>query len=308
MTMDRNPWRFRRLATSAAMVSGIALLASCTNYSETPQMKGNPSTESMSMSEAQGALKPGSAFTNVIAKDYYDTALTRRDNKDWVDADFFSRKSIAASKGEVVLPEDNKRWDIPGQGDMQTRTQMTQQRQRLIAALDNGGRDRFTDLAARSQVNYDCWIERTEANYRAEWHGTCYDKFMSDMADLEVALRPAFHVYFDTNSNRLSPQALKTLSDAASGLPKEGTWHYDVVGRADRSGSDARNLQLSQRRAEAVRAALEKDGIAANRLDVSATGEKQLPVQTANGVKEQKNRVVDGYAQIPGVLQQTSSR
>ena len=306
MTLNGARRRFRRLATSIAIVGGMALLASCTNYSETPQMKGNPNTEAMSMGEAQKALNPGSGFTNTLAKSYYDTASARSDSKDWVDADFFARKSIAASKGEVVLPEDNKRWDIPGQGDMQTRTQMTQQRQRLIAALDNGGRDKFTNLAARTQVNYDCWIERTEANYRAEWHGQCYNQFMSDMADLEVSLRPAFHVYFDYNSKKLNPDALKSVSDAAAGLPKEGTWRYQVVGRADRSGSDAYNLKISKTRAEAVRGALVNAGVPSNRIDVGATGEKQPPVATKDGVKEPKNRVVDTYGQVMGVTQQTS--
>lgn len=309
MTMTRAQRRFGRLATSAAMVSGIALLAGCTNYSATPQMKGNPNTESMSMGEAHGALTPGAGFANVVAKDYYAMATTRADNKDWVDADFFARKSIAASKGDLVPPEDNKRWLIPGQGDMQTRTQMDQQRQRLVAALDGGGRDRLPDLAARTQVNYDCWIERTEQNFRAEWHGKCYDQFKSDMADLEVALHaPSFHVYFDYNSAKLSSAARKTLSDAAAALPKEGTSRYQVVGRADRSGSDAHNLKLAERRAEAVRAALVSGGVASDRLDVSATGEKQIPVPTADGVKQPKNRVVDTYGHVPGaVLQQTSS-
>lgn len=295
-----------RIGYGVLLVSALAL-ASCTNYSETPQMRGNPNTEGASTSAAQSALKGGTDFNNVIAKAYYDMSATRLASKDYVDADFFARKSQAASKGETVSPEDNKRWAIAGQGDMQTRTQMDQQRTRLLAALDGGGRTRFTGLAARAQVNYDCWVERTEANFTAGWHGDCYNKYMSDIADLEVALRPQYHVYFDYNSSKLNAEAMKTVSAAAAGLPKEGTWRYQVVGKADRSGNDAYNLKLSRARAEAVRTGLANAGVPAERIDMNGTGEQQLPVPTADNVKEAKNRVVDVNPTVPGVTQ-TSSR
>jgi OOP family OmpA-OmpF porin len=303
----RHEWRLGRLAKLAAVAGGIALLAGCHSYSETPQMKGNPNTEGGSTSEAQKALKGGASFNDVIAKSYYDMSQTRLATKDYVDADFFARKSLAASKGETVSPEDNKRWAIPGQGDMQTRTQMDQQRTRLLAALDGGGRTTYPALAARAQVNYDCWIERTEMNYLKEWHGQCYRQYMSDIADLEVALHPPFDVYFDTGSSKLNAAALQAVNAAATGFPKEGTWRYQLVGHTDRQGSPAANLKLSKARAEAVRKALVAAGVSADRIDVNATGEEHLPVSTADNVKEQKNRVVEIWGKVPGVTQ-TSSR
>ncbi len=308
MTRYGNRWGWGRLATSMAILGSVALLAGCsdlslTNYSETPQMKGNPNTQGLSRDEAQNALKPGGDFTNVVAKAYYDMSSTRADAKDYVDSDFYARKSLAASNGQTVLPEDNKRWAIPGQGDAQTRTQMDQQRTRLISALDNGGRERFPDLAAHSQVTYDCWVERTEMNYRAEWHGQCYREFMTHLADLEVALRPQFQVYFDYNSSKLNAAAQKVVSDAAAGLPAEGTWHFELIGHADKSGTNPYNMKLSQRRAQAVRTALENAGVPSSRIQVISHGEGHIPVQTADSVKEPKNRVVEGYGVVQGVTQ-----
>ncbi len=69
------------------------------------------------------------------------------------------------------------------------------------------------------------------------------------MADLEVALRP-FQVYFDSNSSKLNRAALKAVRDAATALPKDATWRYELIGHADRSGPDARNMKLSRARAE----------------------------------------------------------
>ena len=285
-----------------ALLAGALALAGCTSYSETPQMKGNPNTEASSMGDAQKALKGGNDFQNVLAKSYYDMAQTRLGTKEYVDADFFARKSVAASKGETVSPEDNKRWLIMGQGDQGTRTQMDQQRSRLLAALDGGGRTRYPTLAARAQVNYDCWVERTEQNFQQNWHGQCYQQYMSDIADLEAALRPPLNVYFDTGSSKLNAAAMQTINQAAA-YPKEGTWHYLLVGRADRQGPNDANLKLSRARAEAVRKALVSAGVSANRIDVNATGEANLPVATTDNVKESKNRVVQFSATVPGVTQ-----
>jgi OmpA-OmpF porin, OOP family len=52
-------------------------------------------------------------------------------------------------------------------------------------------------------------------------------------------------------------------------------------------------MALSHRRADAVRAALIADGIAANRIADSWVGFHEPPVPTAPGVREPRNRVVE---------------
>ena len=66
-----------------------------------------------------------------------------------------------------------------------------------------------------------------------------------------------------------------------------------VTGKTDLSGTDSYNLALSKRRAEAVRAALIRDGIAAGRITAQWTGEREPPVKTSQGVREPRNRVVE---------------
>ena len=63
-----------------------------------------------------------------------------------------------------------------------------------------------------------------------------------------------------------------------------------VTGHTDRSGSDAYNMRLSERRAKAVADALVGLGVGQDKLSVDWKGESQPAVPTPDGVKEPLNR------------------
>ena len=66
-----------------------------------------------------------------------------------------------------------------------------------------------------------------------------------------------------------------------------------LVGKADRAGSDQYNMRLSQRRADAVRDALIRDGVPRDRIETRWVGEREPPVPTPDNVREPRNRVVE---------------
>ena len=68
--------------------------------------------------------------------------------------------------------------------------------------------------------------------------------------------------------------------------------HWAVTGCADRAGSDSYNMELSLRRANAVRAGLVARGVSPDSITVVGRGETEPAVPTADGVKEQANRLV----------------
>jgi len=68
--------------------------------------------------------------------------------------------------------------------------------------------------------------------------------------------------------------------------------HWAVTGHADRAGSEAYNMELSLRRANAVRAALVARGVSPDSITVAGRGETEPDVPTADGVEEQVNRRV----------------
>ena len=101
-------------------------------------------------------------------------------------------------------------------------------------------------------------------------------------------------VFFDFDKADLKADSATIVRQAAQAFPRsQGVTRIEATGHADRSGSDAYNLKLSQRRAEAVRAELIAQGVPANQIAIFAKGEKEPLVQTADGVREPQNRRVE---------------
>ena len=66
---------------------------------------------------------------------------------------------------------------------------------------------------------------------------------------------------FDFNKDTLTAQGKKVVDSVASQLKSTGAKEVKVAGYTDRLGSDAYNLDLSQRRANTVKARLAEDGV-----------------------------------------------
>jgi outer membrane protein OmpA-like peptidoglycan-associated protein len=100
-----------------------------------------------------------------------------------------------------------------------------------------------------------------------------------------------FLVQFESGSAALTPTAEKILENVASIAEQVSTKTIILVGHADRVGMPDLNLQLSCRRAAAVRDYLKKEGISAQ-IKVEGVGEDQTMIETADEVAELRNRSV----------------
>jgi OmpA family len=100
-------------------------------------------------------------------------------------------------------------------------------------------------------------------------------------------------VYFDTGSSTLSQQSMATIQQVAASYKTTGKATVTLTGHADTVGSQDLNMALAQRRADAVRNALVREGVSAAAITSGAQGEASLPVQTADNVDERRNRSVD---------------
>ncbi len=63
-------------------------------------------------------------------------------------------------------------------------------------------------------------------------------------------------ILFDTNSDRLKPESAAVIKSIAAGLQTNAALNLRIEGHTDSSGDAALNLDLSRRRAEAVKQVL----------------------------------------------------
>lgn len=289
-----------------AGAAAAALLAGCADmyrYERTTDRGATPFTQALA-SDYEG-------FWTYEAKEMYD----------WIDAEHFAFKAQAAARGETPLPERVERWNIPGK----YQADLKQGRERLIRALDGGGRERAPTLASRAQVAYDCWVEQQEENWQFDHIAACRKDYEAAVAAVEgrLAARPVaqapqvqpapvqaneFRVFFDWDVAELDDTARQVLdtattrvrsafaggaaASAGGGSAATAPTAVIVEGHADRSGPNDYNQRLSQRRAEAVRRALVQRGWPADRIEIRAMGEEDPLVETRDGVREPANRRV----------------
>ncbi|MHB1204071.1 MAG: TonB-dependent receptor domain-containing protein [Rhodospirillaceae bacterium] len=102
-----------------------------------------------------------------------------------------------------------------------------------------------------------------------------------------------FLVFFDFDRSAVRADAQKIVEQAADYAKKNGKAVIHTTGHTDRAGTDAYNLALSERRAKAVEAELEKLGFTASQITISAKGESDNLIPTGDGVREPQNRRVE---------------
>jgi outer membrane protein OmpA-like peptidoglycan-associated protein len=100
-------------------------------------------------------------------------------------------------------------------------------------------------------------------------------------------------VFFDVGSTTIRKEDRAVLDHAARAYSEGKPIVMILTGTADRTGSAEVNLELSQLRAQAVLKGLLARGIPADRFQVLAKGETELPVATNPGVAELQNRRVE---------------
>ena len=100
----------------------------------------------------------------------------------------------------------------------------------------------------------------------------------------------SYMVFFDFDKSTLTPEAERIITSAASDFKKGGYVRIVVTGHTDTVGTDAYNQKLSERRANAVRIAMQKLGVDPNAIMAIGVGKNGLLVPTADQIREAQNR------------------
>jgi OOP family OmpA-OmpF porin len=182
-----------------------------------------------------------------------------------------------------------------------------------------------TRRRTRAEADFDCWILNGRVDMQKAAAQQCRRSLDVSLAQLERAVnissQPApmpapvatttttttttattmaapaaattganYQVYFDFDSWSLTAEDLTQISQAVAAAKAGAQSRVTIVGHTDTSGSAEYNLKLSERRAGVVKDTMVQMGARPEAIQVSGVGKSDLAVQTADGVKEARNR------------------
>jgi outer membrane protein OmpA-like peptidoglycan-associated protein len=155
---------------------------------------------------------------------------------------------------------------------------------------DRTDRTDRTDLTDRTdRTNRDDITDRTDRTNRDD----TTDRTVWCVEPAMVITAPSFIVFFDFDKSDLTPAAQDTIRKAAMAYRTKGGAQIKASGHTDRAGTEAYNMALSLRRANAVKDQLVREGVPGTDISVVALGEAQPLVPTPDGVREAQNRRVE---------------
>lgn len=103
-------------------------------------------------------------------------------------------------------------------------------------------------------------------------------------------------IYFDFASAKLSSKARPVVTEAAAAIERaktSGTFsHVKVIGYSDSAGTAVGAERLSERRADAVRDELIRDGVPSEIIKTEGRGKSEPEVATQDQVMNPRNRRV----------------
>src|SRR4051812_29100707 len=130
------------------------------------------------------------------------------------------------------------------------------------------------------------------SNHPELMEGKAIETKYADEITSEVSSK-SYSIEFETGSATIKPESYKLLNDIfESSVVAEGL-KLGVYGHTDNSGSDAVNIPLSEKRADAVKAYLVKKGLTDNRIEAKGYGSTKPIADNSTEAGRSQNRRVE---------------
>ncbi len=124
----------------------------------------------------------------------------------------------------------------------------------------------------------------------------CPEISKTDQKKLALAVK---NVQFETGKDAIKASSEKTMGEIADVLTRNAAYHLLVEGHTDNVGDDAKNLDLSRRRALACVKNLLEKGIAETRMRAEGFGETKPVADNKTASGRAKNRRVEFKLYLP---------
>jgi outer membrane protein OmpA-like peptidoglycan-associated protein len=116
---------------------------------------------------------------------------------------------------------------------------------------------------------------------------------MLEKKEMETVKYAFENLEFETGKDLIRPHSYPSLNALANLLKQKANYGLRIEGHTDNVGSDASNLILSQRRADAVKAYLVHKGVDAGKLETIGYGASKPIADNDTAAGRQKNRRVE---------------
>lgn len=123
------------------------------------------------------------------------------------------------------------------------------------------------------------------------WAGGAQEQITKDLQDLGRAR--IYGINFDSDSDVIKDESKPTLDRIAALLKAKPEWKLTIEGHTDSTATAEHNLDLSKRRAEAVKAYLQTAGIDGARLKAVGLGATKPVASNDTGTGRAQNRRVE---------------
>jgi len=263
-------------------------------------------------------FKTSNNFSKNLVKFYKEKAIFEaKEMHDWNSAKLYSEKALKAIEGEEIKPQEIDYWNIPKKNVSQI-----QKSYNNLMEIYNEAKIIDPYNLAKAISSLDCWAEQQEEDWQIWDINKCRDDFLNSMhliyekitesnknenkksqsqnninsenGSVSVVTKneneKIMHIiYFDFDKSNLSETSKNKIQIFLDEV-RDKIKNYIIVGHTDTKGTKEYNLNLSQKRALAIKDILIEMGIKKENLRVLGKGEEMLAVPTKDEVKHPANR------------------
>ena len=253
------------------------------------------------------------SFSASLLKAYKEKAIFEAEEMhDWNSAKLYSEKALEALEGKEVKPQKIQYWKISNEYI----PDLSYSYNNLMEIYDDAKIVDHHNLA-KAISSLDCWAEQQEEDWQTWDINKCKEDFINAMhvlyekivnnknntsikknnknlESVSVVTKNEKKeimqiIYFDFDESILSQISIQTINKFLN-KNKKLISNFVIIGHADTKGSNKYNLELSLKRAEAVKNILLNNGIKQNKISILGRGEEFLAIKTADNVAHPANR------------------